>query len=109
MDPLKHLRSELERGIERAWASLSDGWRELLSRNSGALTHFVKARKQGTGQESGRDFPSWGLLAGETWETARSVIVRIEMPGMNADDLDISISGTTLHIRGVKPDRKSVV
>ena len=33
MEPLKNL-------IERAWESLTDGWRELLTRGSGALTHF---------------------------------------------------------------------
>ena len=102
MNPVKHLPSELKRGIARAWESLSDGWRELLSRNSGALTHFRKASKQGAAQPTGQDFPSWGLLAGETWETALSVIVHVELPGMNGNDLDISVHGSTLQIRGEK-------
>jgi len=92
----------LERGIERAWQGLSDGWRELLNRNTGALTRFVRARKQGTAQDPDDDFPIWGLLAGETWETARSVIVRVEIPGMSTEDLDISIDGNTLLIAGLK-------
>src|SRR5207248_9516080 len=33
MEPIKNL-------IERAWESLTEGWRELLTRSSGALTHF---------------------------------------------------------------------
>ena len=102
MDPVKHLRSELQRGIARAWESLSEGWRELLSRNTGALTLFRKASKQGTAQQTGEDFPNWGLLAGETWETALSVVVRVELPGMNGDDLAISVRGSTLQIRGEK-------
>lgn len=34
MKPLKNL-------IERACESVTEGWRELLTRSSGALTHFA--------------------------------------------------------------------
>lgn len=101
MDPVKHLRSELERGISRAWDSLTEGWREMLSRSSGALTHYVRAakREQGDGDE---DFPNWALLAAESWETAKNVIVRLELPGVNKEDIDVSIHGSTVRIRGEK-------
>ncbi len=103
MDPFKHLRSQLQHGVARAWESLTQGWRELLSRSSGALTHFsATANSKKEEQESQQDFPHWGLLAGETWETAQSVIIRVEVPGMNKDDLDISVQGNFLHIRGEK-------
>ncbi len=102
MDPFKHLRSQLERGIVRAWESLTEGWRELLSRSSGALTHFTASAKSKDEQESGQDFPHWGLLSGETWETAQSVIIRVEVPGMNKNDLDISVQKNSLCIRGEK-------
>ena len=64
MDP-KHLRSELERGIARAWEGLTEGWREMLSHSNGALTRFrrgVSKREQGNGDE---EFPSWSLLAAD--------------------------------------------
>ena len=102
MDPFKHLRSQLEQGIMRAWESLTEGWRELLSRSGGALTHFSAPAKSKDEQESRQDFPHWGLLAGETWETAQSVIIRVELPGMNKNDLDISVQGNFLRIRGEK-------
>jgi HSP20 family protein len=103
MDPVKQLRSEIERRIARAWEGLTDGWREILSRGSGALTHYARTRKaeDSTGNDE-HDFPQWGLLAGEAWETAQSVIVRVELPGMNKEDIDVSIHGTTLRIRGEK-------
>jgi len=41
MEPLKNL-------MERAWEGLTEGWRELLTRGSGALTHF------GTGETRSR-------------------------------------------------------
>jgi HSP20 family protein len=101
VDRKRKLQSELERGISRAWEGLTEGWREILMRSSGALTHFVRAAKQrGTGQK--HDSPQWALLAGESWETAHSVIVQIEMPGMSKDDIDVSIHSGTLRIRGEK-------
>ena len=93
MDPVKEL-------IERAWESLAEGWRELLSRSNGALTRF------GGGGAAGKAGPQapprWSLLAAETWETAQSVVIRVEIPGMNKDDLAIDIQGNVLRIRGEK-------
>jgi HSP20 family protein len=93
MDPFKH--------IVRAWEGLTEGWRELLSRNSAALTHFIHAGKEGNKKDA-LDFPRWSLIAAETWETAASVIVRVEVPGMNKEDLEITVHGSTLRIRGEK-------
>jgi len=101
MDPIRKLRSELERGISRAWESLAEGWREVLTRSSGALTQFVRAAKRGD-EASSKAFPTWGLLAGECWETAQSVIVRIELPGMRKEDIHISVDHGRLQIRGIK-------
>jgi HSP20 family protein len=102
MDPIKHLRSELGRGISRAWEGLTEGWREVLTRSNDALTHFARAAKQNKSDDANEDFPQWALLASELWETALSVIVRIEMPGMNKEDIDVSIYPGGLHIRGEK-------
>ena len=101
MDP-KHLRSELERGIVRAWEGLTEGWREMLSGSTNALTRFRRRASDGAEGNAGQDFPSWSLLQAECWETAQSVIVRVEVPGMNREDLDVSIQGSTLYIRGEK-------
>ena len=108
MEPLKRLRSQLEQGVVRAWESLSEGWRELLSRSSGALTPF--AGRSGVSSESApesgsepeQEFPRWGLLAGETWETAQNIIIRLEVAGVKRDDIDISVQGNLLRIRGEK-------
>lgn len=101
MDP-KNLRLELERGIARAWEGLTEGWREILSRSNGALTRFRRGVSKEIVGSVREEFPSWSLLAAECWETAQSVIVRVEVPGMNKGDLDVSIQGSTLYIRGEK-------
>jgi HSP20 family protein len=102
MDSMKKLRAELERSISRAWEGLTDGWRELLSRSSGALTHFARAATQQKDDSSRENVPQWAILAAECWETAYSVIVQIEVPGMSKDDLDVSIYRGGLRIRGEK-------
>ena len=102
MPRLSKWRDRVEGGIGRAWDALTDGWRELLSRGTGALTYFDVSHKA-TGRPAPRgDFPQWSLLAGETWETAHAVFIRIELPGMNREDLDVSITVNALIVRGVK-------
>lgn len=93
MEPLKNL-------MERAWESLTDGWRELLTRGSGALTHFGSEAAEKA--QSSDKFPRWGLLPAETWETALSVVIRVEIPGMNSDDLAVDIHENVLRVRGEK-------
>ena len=99
MDPLKQLASQLEHGVVRAWDALTEGWRELLSRSSNALTRFT-ASGRNDNDPSPPEFLRWGLLPAETWETAKSVIIRVEIPGMNRDDLDVVVTDTALRIRG---------
>jgi len=92
MDPLR------KNFIGRAWESLAEGWRELLTRSAGALTHFASegVRKK----QSPEDFPSWSLLAAETWETAQSIVIRVEIPGLKKEDLVVDVHGNFLRIRG---------
>ena len=102
MGPSKDLRSRLGEKIGRAWELLTEGWRELRSRSGGALTRFDSAPGAMDRSAASEDFPQWSLLAGETWETAQSVIIRIEVPGVREDDLNVSIQSNLLAVRGVK-------
>jgi HSP20 family protein len=102
MDPVRKLRLELERGIARAWEGLTEGWREVITRSSDALTQFVHVAKRRVADETHPPFPQWGVLAGECWETAQSVIVRVELPGMRKEDIHISLHRGRLQIRGEK-------
>jgi HSP20 family protein len=99
--PIRKLRSELQRGVSRAWEGLTEGWREVLTRGNGALTHFMRAAKPRKG-DARQDFPQWALLASEVWETAQAVIVRVELPGIRKEDLDISVLRGRLRIHGEK-------
>lgn len=103
LNSLKQTGQTLGREINRAWESLSEGWHELLSRSSNALTHF-KRNKDDAADTSGAlaTFPSWSLLAGELEETARDMVVRVELPGMDKDDCQIRIEGNVLYLSGEK-------
>lgn len=95
MDPIKSL-------IERARDGLAEGWRELLTRGSGALTHFGTEGEAARKVRASQQFPQWSLLAAEIWETALSVVIRVELPGTKPDDVTIDIHENVLRIRGEK-------
>jgi HSP20 family protein len=103
LDSLKQTRQTIGREISRAWESLSEGWHELLSRSSNALTHFKRPKDsdQKTGGELST-FPSWSLLAGDLEETRNDIVVRIELPGMDKEDCQIRIDGNVLYLSGEK-------
>lgn len=103
LDSLKQTGEKIGREISRAWDSLSEGWRELLSRGSDSLTKFTRHKEEAPTKGGAlATFPSWSLLAGELEETAKDVLVRIELPGMDKDDCQITIEGNTLYLSGEK-------
>lgn len=42
LDSLKQAGKNIGRGLCQTWESLSEGWRELFSSSSDALTHFSR-------------------------------------------------------------------
>jgi len=103
LETLKQAGKNIGRELGRTWESLSEGWRELLSRSSDALTHFVR-NKDEAHPEGGAlaTFPRWSLLAGEVEETSKEIVVRVEMPGMEKEDCRITIEGNMLYLSGEK-------
>lgn len=99
LDSLKKVGREIGEGLSRAWENLAEGWREILSRAGGALTHFSRSKE---GKELAVAFPSWGLLAGEVIETSREILVRLEVPGLEKEDCEVTIEGNHLVVRGEK-------
>lgn len=104
LDSIKQAGKSLGRELNRAWDGLSEGWRELLTRSSQALTHFGGGKESALAKDDSLPaiFPRWSLLAGEVEETERDLVVRVEMPGMDKDDCRITIDGNVLHVSGEK-------
>lgn len=104
LDSFKQVGENISRELSRTWENLTEGWRELLSRSNEALTHFVR-NKDEESTESSRTLPGiprWSLLAGEVEETDKEILVRIEIPGMEKKDLQITIDGNMLYLSGEK-------
>ena len=77
------LAEQLKQGADQAWESLSEGWRELSARASGALTRFRPAPASNV--SSARDqgwlpFGSWAFMTADVFDDEDKVIVRIEAP-----------------------------
>ncbi len=98
MSTLEELRS----GLGRVWNSVAEGWRQIMARASGALTRFRPGRRQDeeTAVPVGRE--SWGLLTADVFEEGDKLVVRLEAPGMEADDFDITVLDNMLVVRGEK-------
>lgn len=97
--------NELKQGLEDTWHSLSDGWRQLRERTSGTLTRFTPAKDKAPERApASADFPSanWALLAGDVFEDNDKFIVRLEVPGMEKDQLNIEVRNDMLIVRGEK-------
>lgn len=96
----------LGEGLGRAWESLSEGWQQLRDRASQAITRFYPHRKS-EGVESAEDelmrrAMHWGVVAAELEERDDEIIVRLEAPGLEPADFDISVVNGVLMVRGEK-------
>ncbi|MFT7773877.1 Hsp20/alpha crystallin family protein [Roseateles sp.] len=102
---MTNLAEQLKHGAGQAWESLTEGWRELGSRASGALTRFWNDADEAQPANASGDKPSqagnadrllpparWAFMAVDVYGSADKLIVRIEAPGMAREDFQIEMS-----------------
>ena len=70
------------------------------------MTRF-KSGEHDTMAEEGRADPSqrlgrWAILAGDVYEDENKILVRLEVPGLNKDDLHIEVRDDVLTVGGEK-------
>jgi HSP20 family protein len=97
--------NEIKQGIEHAWESLSEGWRELSHRAGGALTRFKPGAPAANDAELAHALPSmssWAFLAADVFDDDDKLIVRLEAPGMRREDFNIELIGNVLSVWGDK-------
>jgi HSP20 family protein len=103
LDSLKQAKRTLTRGINRTLDHIAEGWRELVHRSSDALTHFTHGKHEvTTAADQAPVFANWSLLAGEVEETDKEIVVRVEAPGMEKEDFQVTIDGNMLFLKGEK-------
>jgi len=110
------LAQQLKHGAGQAWESIAEGWRELGTRASGAVTRLwpsvgddTPANVMGNKPQpdSGDDrwlAPArWAFMAADVYATRDKVIVRMESPGMKREDFNIEMtSPEVLSVSGHK-------
>ena len=107
LDSLKQAGKNIGRELNRTWESLSEGWRELLSRSGNSLTHFSRSDEEKSSDLA--KMPRWSLLAGEVEETDTELVARIELPGLAKEDCHVRIDGNTLTVSGEKRYQRETV
>jgi len=97
---------QLRNGLQDLWDNIAEGWQQLREHTSSALTRFKPVARRDNLQTA-QDIAMlsggrWALLTCDVEENADSVSVRLEIPGMEAGDFDISVVDEQLLIRGEK-------
>ena len=97
---------QLRRGVSRALDTVAEGWQHLVERAGHALTWFRPIHERGeldtVEDQIVRRASRWGLLAAEVEEQADEVVVRLEVPGMEADAFELAVVDDYLVVRGEK-------
>ena len=99
------LAEQLKQGADQAWESLSEGWRELSARASGALTRFrpeLAADTSSARNDGLLPFGGWAFMAADVFDDDDKVIVRIEAPGMRREDFNVELHDDVLTVWGEK-------
>lgn len=98
----------IKEGLSSFWDSVAEGWQHLRRSASGAITGFKPSTQTNLPAKTDIDdafyMPSmgWSMLGGDLFEDDKRVVVRIEVPGMDKNNLDIEVEGDVLIVRGEK-------
>lgn len=86
---------------EHAWHGLTDQWNSFRQRANHALVSFKSEQSTPHPKGNGK-YNEWGLLAADMFEAGDKLIVRLEVPGLKADAINVSVDGNELVVRGEK-------
>ena len=92
--------------LGRTWDNLSEGWQRLRESAEHAMTRFRPLGRQQDLEtwedQVMRHSADWALIAAEVREDEEGVTVRLEVPGMEDDNFDITVIDDYLVVRGEK-------
>ncbi len=98
----------LKESVGSLWDSVAEGWRQMIRSAAGALTRFRAGEKTNLPAEAQVDDVSWlpnrgwALLGGDVFEDDRRLVVRLEVPGMEKEDIGIEVLDDALVVSGEK-------
>jgi HSP20 family protein len=95
-------------GVGSFWDSVAEGWQQLRRSATNALTRFKSSDASRLPAAADVDDPfylpvgGWSMLGGEVFEDDKRVVVRIEAPGMDKEDMNIEVRDDALVLSGEK-------
>ncbi|MHB1075809.1 Hsp20/alpha crystallin family protein [Thiobacillus sp.] len=98
----------LKENVGALWDSLTEGGRHLWQSAAGALTRFKPGDKTDlpatdtVDDASWQPSQGWSMLGGDVFEDDNRLVVRLEIPGLEKDDLGIEIQDNALVVSGEK-------
>lgn len=101
MSTLQQIRT----GMSQMWDSLAHGWRDLYRTAANAITRFTPQAHKGLPVSVDEDFAmhgGWSVLAADVFDDDERVVVRMEVPGMEADEFEIEVIDGMLVVSGEK-------
>lgn len=99
---------ELRHGLSSLKESITEGWQHVCHSASGSLTRFRPGSTANLPSQQTVDnvfyMPSlgWSMLGADLFEDDKRLIVRLEIPGMDKEDLTIDVQGDSFVVTGEK-------
>jgi HSP20 family protein len=99
---------DLKESLNTFWDNLSEGWRHLRQSASNALTRFKPGDTTGLPAASEVDdafylpWRGWSMLDSDVFEDEKRVVVRLELPGMEKEEIKLEMLDGALLVAGEK-------
>lgn len=101
--------SVIKNRLNETWENFSEGWNKLSDLSRSALTRFshpsINKNEQSNQVNSLQQWShgiGWSLLPVDLYEDNDAIHVRVEVPGLSLNDLDVRVAGDQLIIEGNK-------
>lgn len=99
---------DVKENLSSMWTNVAEGWRHLWQSAAGALTRFKPGEKSQlpASREVDSDFylptQGWAMLGSDLFEDEHQLVVRLELPGMEKEDIDVEVLDDALVVSGEK-------
>jgi HSP20 family protein len=98
----------LKENVDTLWDNLAEGWRHLRTATASALTRFRPGQETNLPARADidddlfRPARNWAMLGGDVFEDDCRLVVRIELPGLSKEEIDIEARADKLIVAGEK-------
>lgn len=99
---------EIKEGFGNFLDSVAEGWHHLRESAANALTRFKPGEQTRLPAREEIDDPlylparGWAMLGGEVFEDEQRLVVRLEVPGLDKQDIAVEVRDDALVVSGEK-------